>query len=85
MNCNEIFAGCVMSELHNEVDLSKNCEYCKELADFSESIKDKGLSSKEYDLAINLFNFVYIEEHYFGSFGNTRESVLLNMLLMLFK
>lgn len=41
MNYNEIFASCIMSELHNEADLSKSCEYCKELADFSEAIKGK--------------------------------------------
>lgn len=46
MNYNEIFASCIMSELRNEADLSKSCEYCKELADFSEAIKGKGLSSK---------------------------------------
>ena len=76
MNYNEIFASCIMSELHNEADLSKSCEYCKELADFSEAIKGKGLSSKEYALAISLFDFVYREKHHVESFGNTRESVI---------
>ena len=76
MNYNEIFASCIMSELHNEADLSKSCEYCKELADFSEAIKGKGLSSKEYALAIDLFSFVYREKHHVESFGNTRESVV---------
>lgn len=64
MNYNEIFASCIMSELRNEADLSKSFEYCKELADFSEAIKGKGLSSKEYALAINLFSFVYREKHH---------------------
>lgn len=76
MNYNEIFASCIMSELHNEADLSKSCEYCKELADFSEAIKGKGLSSKEYALAISLFDFVYREKHHVESFGNTRESII---------
>lgn len=76
MNHNEIFASCIMSELHNEADLSKSCEYCKELADFSEAIKGKGLSSKEYALAISLFDFVYREKYHVESFGNTRESVI---------
>lgn len=48
----------------------------KNLADFSEAIKGKGLSSKEYALAINLFSFVYREKHHVESFGNTRESVV---------
>lgn len=64
MNYNEIFASCIMSELRNEANLSKICEYCKELDDFTEAIKDKGLSSKEYDLAINLFSFVYREKYH---------------------
>ena len=76
MNYNEIFASYIMSELRNEADLSKSCEYCKELADFSEAIKGKGLSSKEYVLAINLFSFVYREKHHVESFGNTRESII---------
>lgn len=76
MNYNEIFASCIMSELHNKADLSKSCEYCKELADFSKAIKGKGLSSKEYALAISLFDFVYREKHHLESFGNTRESVI---------
>ena len=76
MNYNEIFESYIMAELHNEADLSKSCEYCKELADFSEAIKGKGLSSKEYALAINLFSFVYREKHHVESFGNTRESII---------
>ena len=75
MNYNEIFASCIMSELRNEADLSKSGKYCKELA-FSEAIKGKGLSSKEYFLAIRLSNFVYREKHHVESFGNTRESVV---------
>lgn len=76
MSYNEIFADCIMSELRNEADLSKSCEYYKELADFSEAIKDKGLSSKEYTLAITLFKFVYREKHHVESFGNTKESIV---------
>lgn len=56
MNHNEIFASCIMSELHNEADLSKSCEYCKELADFSEAISsiisladDGGIELRNYD------------------------------------
>lgn len=66
----KFFASCIMSELRNEADLSKSCEYCKELADFSEAIKGKGLSSKEYALAINLFSFVYREKHHVESLIN---------------
>lgn len=76
MNYNEIFASYIMSELRNEADLSKSCEYCKELGDFSEAIKGKGLSSKEYALAIDLFSFVYREKHHIESFGNTKESII---------
>lgn len=84
MNYNEIFASCIMSELRNEADLSKSCEYCKELADFSEAIKGKGLSSKEYALAINLFSFVY-RENIMLNLLVILEKVLLNMLLIIFK
>lgn len=76
MNYNEIFESYIMAELHNEADLSKSCEYCKELADFSEAIKGKGLSSKEYALAISLFSFVYREKHHIKAFGNTKESII---------
>ena len=80
MNYNEIFESYIMAELHNEADLSKSCEYCKELADFSEAIKGKGLSSKEYALAISLFGFVYREKHHVEAFGNTKESIIKYVL-----
>lgn len=76
MNYNEIFESYIMAELHNEADLSKSCEYCKELADFSEAIKGKGLSSKEYALAISLFGFVYREKDHVEAFGNTKENII---------
>lgn len=76
MNYNEIFASCIMSELRNEADLSKSCEYCKELADFSEAIKGKGLSSKEYALAINLFSFVYREKRHLEDFSNSEQNII---------
>lgn len=73
MNYNEIFANYILVESGNECNFSKDC---KELADFSKAIKDKGLSSKEYALAIGLFVFILREKRHVEAFGNTRESVV---------
>lgn len=76
MNYNEIFESYIMAELHNEADLSNSYEYCKELADFNEAIKGKGLSSKEYALAISLFSFVYREKCHLEDFSNSEQTII---------